>query len=279
MHSWSPLLSRDFSEELQGRSVIIAGGASGMGAALVDAYHWLGAKVVILDKNAQQASALADRLEERGKDTIRPVVVAADLIDEKERSGAVSEAISQAGLPGTFISTLGFDRRIGLENHGQDDLELLLRINFIAPVMLARDFIPQMRRAGGGAICLFSSHHGSDLIDTDMMGYGAAKAALDNGIRRLARYAAEKNTPENSVRVFGLRPGWVQTPNQTSRFQESDFERTRLEQLIPVSMKAEDIVPFVVSVMSLRQGFLLSGTILDYDAGSGQISRPMETGK
>lgn len=273
---WAGVLSREFYNEYQDRKVVIAGGASGMGAALTSAFHWLGARTVILDKNTEHANALADRLghDDNGQIPLhRPIVLCGDLSIEPERKQVVSQLIEDGIPPSYFISTIGYDKRIDLKTHTQDDLETLLRINFIAPIMLASDLVDSIRQAGGGSICLFTSHHGDDLFDTNMMGYGAAKAALNNGIMRLAKFAAERNSKDNMIRVFGLCPGWVQTENQTSRFQAEEFDRELRNQLIPVAMKAEDIAPFVISCLSQRNAALLSGTILNYDAGAGQIHR------
>ncbi len=269
---WTGVLSREFYQEFEGKAVVIAGGASGMGAALSSGFHWLGAKVIILDKNEAQAKTLADQLAQK-ENGHRPVTLCGDLSVEQDRQKIISQFVEGGYAPSCFISTIGYDKRIDLQSHLQDDLEMLMRINFIAPIMLATDLIEPIRKAGGGSICLFTSHHGNDLFDTHLMGYGAAKAALNNGIMRLAKFAAVNNTKENSVRVFGLCPGWVQTENQTSRFRTDEFDQEVRNQLIPIGMKAEDIVPFVISCVSQRNAALLSGTILNYDAGAGQIHR------
>jgi NAD(P)-dependent dehydrogenase (short-subunit alcohol dehydrogenase family) len=71
---------------------------------------------------------------------------------------------------------------------------------------MAASLIEPIRTAGGGAICLFCSHHGAAPIDRSAMAYGASKAALDNAITRLAHEAAVENTPEVSVRVSASAP-------------------------------------------------------------------------
>lgn len=269
---WDDVLSRDYHGEFRERKVIVAGGAAGIGAALAGGLHWLGAQVVILDKDEDKAHALADRLYKTDLG-LRPLVVAADLTDEKARMRAV-DTICKGDPPRALVSTLGLDRRGDLASLEQAEIELLFRVNFIAPVMLARDLITPIRKGGGGAICLFSSHHGSDLCHADMMGYGAAKAALDNGIRRLAKFAGSGNDGKNNVRVFGLRPGWVMTENQAARFDRSAFDAAAYKQILPVAMAANDVVPFVISSLCERNAKLLSGTVLDYDAG-GVLDRDL----
>jgi galactose dehydrogenase len=265
---WEDRLSRDYFGEFKGRGVIVAGGASGIGAALVDGLHWLGAKVAIVDKSAEAGAALAKELSQR--DGRVPAVISGDLGVEEERQKAVADAILAVETPVAFVSTLGFDSRVAFDSLTQEQTELLMRVNFIAPLFAARDVMPAMRKAGGGAICLFTSRHGSEIFEPDMTGYGCAKAALDSGIKRLALKAGEGNIPGNVIRVFGFCPGWVQSDNQKARFSPKQFEDAAREQLVPTGMLPEDIVPSIIFGLS-RHAALLTGTTLRFDGGEGQI--------
>ena len=266
--TWEKNLSHEYFGEFKGKGVIVAGGAAGIGAALADGLNWLGAKVVIVDKGVDKARAPAQNLQRR--DGREPVVITADLSIENERQRALAEACRAAETPVAFVSTLGLDSRVEFDRLTQEQLELLLRVNFVAPLFAARDVMPAMRKSGGGAICLFTSRHGSEIFEPDMTGYGAAKAALDSGIRRLAVKAGEGNTPENIIRVFGFCPGWVQSDNQKARFSPRQFQDAAREQLVPSAMVPEDVVPAIIFSLS-RHARLLSGTTLRYDGGEGQI--------
>jgi NAD(P)-dependent dehydrogenase (short-subunit alcohol dehydrogenase family) len=259
---WTEHLSREYFGEFKGRGALIAGGAAGIGAALADALSWLGAKVAVLDKS--KASA---------KDIIS---VTADLASEAERKHAIDDAVRAVGAPSVFVSTLGYDARVAFDSPTQEQAEQMMRVNYFAPLFGARDVMPAMRKAGGGAICLFTSRHGSEIFEPDMTGYGAAKAALDSGIKRLAVKAGEGNTSGNVIRVFGFCPGWVQTEAQKVRFSAAQFEQASCEQLVPVGMRPEDIVPSIVFGLS-KHACLLSGTTLRYDGGEGQIKNSAVT--
>lgn len=259
MTDWNNSLSRDYFGEFKGRGVIIAGGAAGIGAALADAFQWLGATVAVVDKNPSTTG----------------VSITADLTNEKARSAAISDACAKVGAPLVFVSTLGFDSRLGFDLT-QEQAEHLMRVNFFAPVFAARDIMPVMRKGGGGAICLFTSRHGSEIFEPDMTGYGCAKAALDSGIKRLAVKAGENNTPANIIRVFGFCPGWVQSDSQKARFGAAQFENAAQEQLVPLGMQPADIVPAIIFGLS-KHSKLLSGTTLRFDAGEGQIRKSAVT--
>ncbi len=259
MTDWNNSLSREYFGEFKGRGVIIAGGAGGIGAALADAFQWLGAKVAVVDKNTSSAG----------------ISITADLTDEKSRSAAIAEASEKVGTPAAFVSTLGFDSRLGFDLT-QAQAEHLMRVNFFAPVFAARDVMPMMRKGGGGAICLFTSRHGSEIFEPDMTGYGCAKAALDSGIKRLAVKGGEENTADNIIRVFGFCPGWVQSDSQKARFDAQQFESAAQEQLVPLGMQPADIVPAIIFGLS-KHSKLLSGTTLRFDAGEGQIRKSAVT--
>ncbi len=268
-------LNSDFFNEFSAKGVIIAGGAQGIGAALVEAFHWLGAKVAILDRDEKLASDLCEKLVERTENhfaLFKPKVFAADLTDQIARDKAIDDACRWAGPVHSFISTLGIDMRVPADELTQDKLEFLLRVNYVAPVMAARKVMPYLRQGGGGSILLFTSAHGDDLIDAQMAGYGAAKAALINDIRRMALEAGLTNTKDNIIRVNGYCPGWIETDNQLRRFSEDVFEKAASESLLPLRITGEDVAASVVFAVS-KYNQLMTGQIIKCDAGGGKIVR------
>jgi NAD(P)-dependent dehydrogenase (short-subunit alcohol dehydrogenase family) len=269
------ILSPQDYPEFKKRAVFILGGANGMGAALVEGFLSLGAKVGIFDKDRTQAEALAQSLASReassASPTFLPRVFAADLAVESERERVLDTAVRELGPPKTVVCTIGLDRRVDFGTVKQGELEELIRINGLAPILAARQLIGPIREGGGGSICLFTSRHASQIFEPETIGYGGGKALLESGIQRLAQFAGSENTSEIAIRVFGFCPGWVQTENQIRKFTADNFEAARAEQLIPLDMRAEDIVRPVVFLCSSQAG-LSSGQIFQYDGGEGRIA-------
>jgi galactose dehydrogenase len=274
-HCSTKILSRQEYPEFGNRTVLILGGANGIGAALAEGFLSLGAKVGIIDKDGTRAEALAQSLAPReaasASLTFVPRVFVADLAVESERERVLNTAVRELGPPKTVVCTIGFDKRVDFRTVKQGELEELIRINGLAPVLAARQLIAPMREGGGGSICLFTSRHGSEIFQPEMIGYGGAKAFLESGIQRLAQFAGSENTPENAIRVFGFCPGWVQTENQLGKFTNENFKAARTEQLIPVDMRAEDSVRPLVFLCSSQAG-LYTGQIFQYDGGEGRLS-------
>jgi NAD(P)-dependent dehydrogenase (short-subunit alcohol dehydrogenase family) len=269
--TWNDTLSRDLYREFAGRGVILTGvGNRNIGAALADAFHWLGAKTAVLGHDEIALRTVCETLEKKNVENFpvhKPFCHAADLSIEREWKAALAKSYAAIGSPYVFVNCMANDRRIDIGEVGQTELEALYRINFIVPILMARDVIKEMRRGDGGSVSLFSSHHGAGLNDTMMLGYGPAKAALDKGIRLLADWAAGGQTGMNIIRVNGERPGWVATPAQLERFSTDVIEDATRKQRIPGVMGPYDIVPQIISHIARVTGGWSSGTIYDTDAG------------
>jgi NAD(P)-dependent dehydrogenase (short-subunit alcohol dehydrogenase family) len=168
---------------------------------------------------------------------------------------------------------VGHDARVDFNTVKQADLEQLVTVNGIAPILCARQFLGPMREGGGGAICLFTSRHGSgEIFEPAAMGYAAGKAVLELGLQNLAIEAGAANRPDNIIRVFGFCPGWVRTKNQRARYSVAAFEASIASQLVPLGTDAEDLVPSVVHLCS-NNAHRFSGRIYYEDAGEGRLKR------
>lgn len=271
---WKKALSREVFSEFVDKAVIIAGvGHENIGAALAEGFHYLGSHVIVIGNDAPALEALAAQLAQQSLPGTHPLrVITADLTDDSQRAAAMAQALS-GPPPVAFISTLGNDARVKLQAMTPAELRRLSLINWEIPLLMATGMIEPVRKAGGGCICLFSSHHGGGhLVDRELMAYGASKAALENAVIRLAHEAAHDNTPQHPVRVIGLRPGWVQSAPQRARF-DGAFEEATHSQLIPTEMCPHDLIPQVVAHVSRIFGGLTSGAILPID--NGRTERPI----
>jgi len=265
--NWNQYLSRDYFAEFSRQHVIVAGGAQGIGKSLAGAFQWLGAKVSVLDR--------VSPLDEDGafsnlsSDNYQFQTV--DLVNNKERSKALEQVVDGFGPPHVFISTVGLDKRVPIEEFDETSLGELFAVNFTASVMTARDVMNSMRKGAGGAICLFTSLHGIGLYECGGLGYGGAKAALNNSIMHLAQFAGQDNVATNIIRVFGFCPGWVQTDNQL-RFDDDEFEKARVNQLVPLLLLPEAMVAPVVFLLSNRAPFF-TGEIFQFTGGERNFSQ------
>ncbi|MDR3425238.1 MAG: SDR family NAD(P)-dependent oxidoreductase [Alphaproteobacteria bacterium] len=254
---WGDRLVRKQYEEFANQHIIIAGGATGIGEQLVSAFHWLGARVSVLDKDKAPSSRDG-----------RVRCYQANLAVEKKREKAIQSALNKFGNPKIFISTVGIDERVGFDALTQDKFEKLYAANFIAPFFTAKSLLKPMREGGGGTMCLFTSEHGSRISEPDLTPYGIAKASINNAVPRLAAFVGEENSPDNYIRIFAFCPGWTQTENQKRRFPQKVVEDSaRKEHLIPLVIQPEDMVEPVLFNVSDRARFCTDPVI--HTAGMG----------
>ena len=191
---------------LRDKRVLVTGGASGIGAGLVEAFVGQGARVVFCDIADDAATALIARLSPLA--AYAPLYRRCDLTDVEAVRRLVAEAEAALGGLDVLVNNAGNDDRHSLEEvtpaYWDDRMAVNLRHLFFA----AQAAVPGMRRAGGGVILNFGSiswHLGSK----NMPVYQTAKAAIEGMTRALAR-----DLGRDGIRVATIVPGNVQTPRQ-----------------------------------------------------------------
>ncbi|MBN9334448.1 SDR family oxidoreductase [Devosia sp.] len=216
---------------LEGRSVLITGGASGIGASLVANFCAQGARVSFLDIDIEAADRLVEAIPNN-----KPCFVACDLRD----TGAVAEAVNKIGLNQGPIAALcnnagNDDRHRTLDidaAYWDDRMAVNLRHQFFA----AKAVIPQMKVLGGGSIINLGSITWM-VGDADCPAYVTAKAAVYGMTRALAREFGP-----DAIRVNCLVPGWVMTERQKALWLNEAGERQIAErQCLTARLQPDDI--------------------------------------
>jgi NAD(P)-dependent dehydrogenase (short-subunit alcohol dehydrogenase family) len=190
--------------DLAGASVLITGGGSGIGAALVDAFMGQGARVAFVDF-ADSADFVA-RLERRYG--ARPLWIDADLRDIAALEDAVAQARAAHGPIGKLICNAARDERTAMGAVDAARWDDLQAINLRHLYFTAQACMEDLKATHGAAVVNFSS--GSFLqSNPGMQVYMAAKA----GIVGLTRGQARDLGPFG-VRVNAIVPGWIMTERQ-----------------------------------------------------------------
>ena len=191
---------------LQDRSVLITGGASGIGATLVENFVAQGAKVGFVDIDAGNGNALAAALATGARHA--PLFVHADLTDIAALKVAI-EAIRASNGPITvLLNNAANDKRHSMEETTTESWDLGIAVNLRHQFFAAQAVASDMRTAGGGSIINFGSVSWM-LKQGNMPVYLTAKAAIQGLTRGLARDLGAAN-----IRVNTLVPGWVMTEKQ-----------------------------------------------------------------
>jgi NAD(P)-dependent dehydrogenase (short-subunit alcohol dehydrogenase family) len=233
--SWGEAMMTGRHPDLAGQGVLITGGGSGIGAALVAGFAAEGARVVFLDIAEADSRALVRHLDD--KVAHRPHYIETDLRD----IGALRQAVeTAAGLVGgirVLVNNAARDDRHAMETmepeHWDENQSVNLRHQFFAAQAVA----PLMRAAGGGAIVNFSSI--AFMLNTgEMPAYTTAKA----GIIGLTKSLAGRLGPDN-IRVNAILPGMVMTERQRRLWiDDAAMEGGIARQCLKRSLVAEDMV-------------------------------------
>ena len=191
---------------LEGRAVLITGGATGIGASLVEHFARQGARVAFFDVQDEAASALAEMLAVEG--CAKPLYFHCDLTDLDALKTSFERAIAALGTVDVLVNNAADDRRHATEDVTPEIWESLMAINLRPQFFAIQAVLPQMKAAGRGAIINMSSI--SWIIPTvGLPVYIAAKA----GIVGLTRTLAHELGPKG-IRVNAVLPGAIATEKQ-----------------------------------------------------------------
>lgn len=223
---------------LSGKRVLVTGGASGIGAALVEAFAAQGAKVAFLDLDEDAGRRVADALP-----TTR--FLPCDLRDVDMLKACLATVTDEMGGIDILLNNAANDDRHAVMDVTPDYWDERMATNLRHLFFAAQAVVPAMRAAGGGAIVNFGSiswHLGLP----DLVLYQTAKAAIEGLTRSLARDLGRDN-----IRVTTIVPGNVQTPRQEKWYTpESEAE------IVAAQCLSERIQPADVAALAL---FLASG--------------------
>ncbi|WP_433521419.1 glucose 1-dehydrogenase [Nocardia pseudovaccinii] len=222
---------------LQGKVVIVTGGARGIGAATAARMARDGAKVVITDLLDDEGTKTAIQI---GGDFLHHDVTSEDdwqrVVDTTvERYGRLDGLVNNAGIatgaPGTPI-----------ENETLDSFERSLKVNLSGVFLGLRTVVGPMKATGGGSIVNVASVTGLSGFP-GVSGYGASKW----GVRGLTKIAATEFGPHR-IRVNAVNPGATLTPMNEGHVQlgEGNFPPAPLGR-IAVPEEIAEAVSFLIS--------------------------------
>ncbi|OQP85951.1 3-oxoacyl-ACP reductase [Rhizobium rhizosphaerae] len=221
--------------DLSGCGVLITGGASGIGAALVEGFARQGARVAFIDIDASAAQALVERLSPGLAHP--PLFLQADLRDTVRLHACVRQAAELLGGLRVLVNNAARDDRHDLETMEEADWDEALAINLKPLLFTAKAAAPYLQASGAGAIVNFSSI--AYLLNMgELPAYSAAKA----GIIGLTKSLAGRLGPKG-IRVNALLPGMVVTERQKALWLTDGAIAAMIDrQCIKRSLVADDMV-------------------------------------
>jgi D-xylose 1-dehydrogenase len=239
------------------RSVLITGGASGIGAAFVEHFARQGARVAFLDVDDAGAAMLCQSLVDTPH---APHYLHCDLTDLAALDAAIVQARALIGPIAVLVNNAANDVRHTLVDIDAAAFERNMAVNLRHQVFATQAVIPDMRQLGGGSIiCLGST--GWMKKNAGYPLYAMAKAAVHGFVNGMARELGQQQ-----IRINSLVPGWVITGKQ-ARLWLDDAGRADIArgQCMPGLLMAEDLARAALflaaddSRMCTGQDFIVDG--------------------
>lgn len=219
---------------LRGRTAIVTGGSTGLGAEFVRELVGQGARVGFVDVDAESGQALAAELGESA------LFVPCDVRDVSELTAAIERIGDELGAATVLVNNAADDTRQSFDELDVERWDERQAVNLRHHFFAIKAVAPAMRAAGGGSIVNLGSI--SAHIDlTDLVGYITAKA----GIEGLTRTMARELGPDR-IRVNCVIPGWVMTKRQLDNWVTPEAERHIDEaQCLPDRVMPDDVARLV----------------------------------
>ncbi len=187
------------------RTVLITGGATGIGASLVEHFVAQGARVGFIDIDAAAGTSLAGALA-AGRNA--PLFVNADLTDIDALRAAIATVRQHFGPVQVLLNNAANDHRHDIQSTTPQSWDAGIAVNLKHQYFAAQAVVPDMRASGGGSVINFGSVTWK-LKQRGLSVYATSKAAVQGLTRSLARELGDFN-----IRVNTLVPGWVMTDKQ-----------------------------------------------------------------
>jgi NAD(P)-dependent dehydrogenase (short-subunit alcohol dehydrogenase family) len=201
---------------LRDRVILVTGGGSGIGAAIVEQFALQGARVAFLDLAIDCSKELVANLAARCLHA--PLFLPCDLIDIAALQTAVKEITSQLGPPRVLINNAGSDDRHHFENVTPEYWDQRMNVNLRHQFFAAQTVAPGMKVAGGGSIVNMSSIAWM-VPSPDLSVYIAAKSAIIGMTRSIAHELGGAN-----IRVNCVLPGLIVTERQRRLWMSPEYE-------------------------------------------------------
>jgi D-xylose 1-dehydrogenase len=219
---------------LAGRTVVITGGGSGIGAQIVRGFVAQKARVFFLDIAERDSRALVEELGGKAE------FVKCDLLDLPALKATLASVEEKAGAISTLVNNAANDDRHSLETVTPAYWDERINVNLRHYFFAAQAVVPGMRRAGGGAIINLGSVSWH-LALPELVLYETAKAGIEGLTRALARDLGEAN-----IRVTSVIPGAVRTARQIALWHTPEEEvKIVTQQCLKGRVEPQDVAAMV----------------------------------
>ena len=248
------------SGRVEGKSILITGGAQGLGAAMAARFAREGAVVFIGDLKAETAVETIDSIKTKGG---KVFFVPLDVTSEQSWIDAMAAVVKEAGKLDVLVNNAGINIREPIEEMKVENLDMMLAVNVKGPFLGCKHAIPVLRKAGGGSIINLSSVCGLVGHRYTTEAYTVTKGAITLLTKTVAvRYG------KDNIRCNCLNPSTVDTPLMQELFKTPGKREERIGE-VPLGRlaTAQDVANAALFLASDEAAFI-NGVAFPVDGGT-----------
>ncbi len=247
---------------LAGRTALITGASSGLGAHFARLFARAGANVVIGARRADRIADLAQEIEAGGTGAL---AVSMDVTDEASVKAAYDAAEARFGTVDTVIANAGTSAPGRATDIADTGLRMVTDTNFLGVYLTAREGARRMiaagvRDTGKGRIVLIGSIT-AHLTGEGDSAYAATKAAVAHLGRNLAREWVRQG-----INVNTIQPGYIQTEIAGDFFQ-TDYGKAKIAAFHRKRMQPIDSLDPMMLYFASDASAAVTGSVIDVDDG------------
>jgi len=247
---------------LNGKVVVVAGGAGGIGTACSVRLAEEGATVVVGDVDRDAADAVAAQITATGGSAVSSHL---DIADESSVAALIAFAVKEFGrIDGLHANAA--DLSIIMEDTDAVSIDLdvfdrTIAVNLRGHLLCTRHAVPELLKTGGGALA-YTSSAASVIGEPQRPSYAAAKA----GINALVRHVASRWGKEG-IRANAVAPGLVLTPTVQAGLPD-EFRAQAIAATRSPRLGAPDDVAAMIALLLSDDGEWINGQVISVDGGA-----------
>ncbi len=188
--------------KIRGKTAVITGASSGIGRLLALRMARQGARVCLTERRSEQLEAVAQEIASAGGEAL---VLPCDVVDRQQVGATAERALEELGVVDILVNNAGYGRHRSFLEWEVDDIEHMMRVNYLGAVYWTKALLPSMVERRGGLLVFMASVAGRIGVP-DESAYAASKFAMV-GLAEALSIEVE----DQGIHVLTVCPGSIRT--------------------------------------------------------------------